>query len=159
VGLPAAAGFRSVSRPCLRHDGHRCSAGLSVKWLCATGLKQAEPNTLPAAQLVDTRLAKGTTTRVLLLQGLQSAWRPVTFTVDAVALISRRSFHDPFRIRWQVGLGSGGSNSNGSAPQHRREVDVPYVATCGGTALPPAEGDLVSHATMVLEVHPGWCDT
>ncbi len=97
-------------------------------------------------------------TVALSSQELKAAWRPVTFTVDTLALISRRSFHDPFRIRWQVGLSSGDSGSSGSAPQDEhgvtpacREVDVPYVATCGSTARSPADGDLVSYATHLCQ--------
>jgi hypothetical protein len=68
----------------------------------------------------------------------------VTFTVGNVALISRASFHEPFRIRWEVPLGGGHNSSLTSeqASRNCRQVDVPYVATCGA-ALPGADTDLV----------------
>ena len=88
-------------------------------------------------------------------QELQATWRPITFTVDAVALISRSSFHDPFRIRWQIGLGSGtGSGDGGSdrepeggqhAVQKCREVGVPYVATCGAARTTPDDDSVSYH--------------
>ena len=96
--------------------------------------------------------------RCVGLQELEAAWRPVTFTVDSVALISRSSFHDPFRIRWQVGLGSGNGGSSGSEAQDNqrvvsipREVNVPYVATCGGRAPSSDDGDLVSFTTVSVK--------
>ena len=77
-------------------------------------------------------------------QELQAAWRPVTFTIGHVALISRASFHEPFRIRWEVPLGGGDNSSltNEQASRQSRQVDVPYVATCGA-ALPGADTDMV----------------
>ena len=76
-------------------------------------------------------------------QDRQAAWRPVTFTVGHVALISRASFHDPFRIRWEVPLGGEKCELGGvHASRECRQVDEPYVATCGA-APPAADTDLV----------------
>ena len=56
----------------------------------------------------------------------------MTFTVGHVALISRASFHDPFRIRWEVPLGGDDRElTSEQALRSCRQVDVPYVATCG----------------------------
>ena len=67
----------------------------------------------------------------------------MTFTIGHIALVSRGSFHDPFRIRWEVPIGSAGSEHiSEHGPRSCRQVDVPYVAACG-SGLQAADTDLV----------------
>lgn len=78
---------------------------------------------------------KGDTPYVALLhmQELAKTWRPVEFSVGSVCLLSRAGFMDPFRVRYEVPLGS--------AAEAVR-VDVPYVATVG-PGPSAADGKLV----------------
>lgn len=81
---------------------------------------------------------------------MEGIWAPISFTMEAVALISRRNFKDPFCERWQIPLGGvNGSDSsefaeigsgNGGQCRNRddgkgvesvmeaREVNMRYVA-------------------------------
>lgn len=72
-------------------------------------------------------------------QELERSWKASGFRVDHVALISRRSFQEPFRIRWQLplrGVSCTGAAELGSRDDSLeelcsapREVNVPYVAS------------------------------
>lgn len=58
-------------------------------------------------------------------KALAANWRPISINIDAVCLISRTHFKEPFRIRYEVPLGGTGQVA---------QLDVPYVATAGPLA-------------------------
>lgn len=51
---------------------------------------------------------------------LTKTWDPVDWVVDSVHLISRRSYEDSFRVRWEVPLGG--------RPRSTQELSLRYVA-------------------------------
>lgn len=72
------------------------------------------------------------------MQELAGSWLPLEFGVGSVCLLSRAGFMDPFRVRYEVPLGS----ATGAV-----RVDVPYVATVGPGST-SAEGELVCICTL-----------
>jgi hypothetical protein len=73
------------------------------------------------------------------LQAMRASWRPVSFTVQRVFIITRRGFNAPFAMRWSVPLGwDGDHHAAHPSPLPPSQLDVSYVATVGGhPALPP----------------------
>lgn len=57
---------------------------------------------------------------------MERVWAPISFSVEAVALISRRNFKDPFCERWQIPLGG----VNGSDSSDFAETGSEYGGQC-----------------------------
>ncbi|CAE8683006.1 unnamed protein product, partial [Polarella glacialis] len=62
---------------------------------------------------------------------LKRSWRPVEFEVGSVCLLSRKSFDDPFQLRWEVPLGR----------DRRQQLATSKLRNLKYAAAPPQRAD------------------